>query len=43
MGAMAGFAVLLEEMGQEEDALEVWRRVHAMDPQDEAAAASVAG
>lgn len=41
MGAMAGFAVLLEEMGREEDALEVWRGVAAMDPQDEDAQASV--
>ena len=39
--AMQGFAVLLEEIGEEEDALEVWRRVHDMHPQNPEAAASV--
>lgn len=40
--ALGGFAVLLEEVGREEDALEVWRRVTEINPQDEAATASVA-
>lgn len=39
--AMSGFAILLEEMGREEDALEVWRQVHEMNPQNPAAQASV--
>ena len=39
--AMQGFAVLLEEIGEEEGALEVWRRVHDMHPQNPEAAASV--
>ena len=39
--AMQGFAVLLEEMGREEDALEVWRRVNDMHPQNPEAKASV--
>jgi tetratricopeptide (TPR) repeat protein len=39
--AMQGFAVLLEEIGEEEDALEVWRRVHDMHPQNPEAAAAV--
>lgn len=39
--ALTGFAVLLEEMGREEGALELFRRVQAMDPQDEAVAEAV--
>lgn len=39
--AMGGLAVFLEEMGEREDALEVWSRVHEMNPQNPAAAASV--
>ena len=39
--AMQGFAVLLEEMGREADALEVWRRVHEMHPQNPEAKAAV--
>lgn len=40
--ALSGFAVVLEEVGREEDALEVWRRVHDMHPQNPAAADAVA-
>jgi tetratricopeptide (TPR) repeat protein len=32
--ALMGFAAVLEEVGLEEDALEVWRRVHDMHPQN---------
>ena len=39
--AMMGFAVLLEEVGREEGALEVWRRVNDMHPQNPEAQASV--
>ncbi len=39
--ALSGFAVLLEEVGREEDALEVWRQVHEMNPQNPAAQQSV--
>ena len=39
--AMQGFAVMLEEMGREEDALELWRRVTDMHPQNPVAKASV--
>ncbi len=39
--AMSGFAVLLEEIGREEDALEVWAQVHDMNPQNPEAQASV--
>ncbi len=39
--ALGGFAVLLEEMGREEDALEVWTQVHDMHPQNPEAQASV--
>lgn len=39
--AMQGFAVLLEEMGREQDALELWRRVHDMHPQNAEAEAAV--
>jgi tetratricopeptide (TPR) repeat protein len=39
--ALGGFAALLEEIGREEDALEVWRRVHEMNPQEPQAAAAV--
>ena len=39
--AMQGFALMLEEMGREEDALELWGRVHEMHPQNAAAKASV--
>lgn len=38
-GAMKGFAILLEELGRPKDALEVYRRVLAIHPQD----ADVAG
>jgi tetratricopeptide (TPR) repeat protein len=33
-GAMTGVAVVLEEIGRPEDALEVWRRVEALVPTD---------
>jgi tetratricopeptide (TPR) repeat protein len=36
--SLTGFAVILEELGRPEDALEVWRRVADMNPQDDAAA-----
>lgn len=36
--SLTGFAVILEELGRPADALEVWRRVADMNPQDEAAA-----
>jgi tetratricopeptide (TPR) repeat protein len=39
--ALGGFAVLLEEMGRAEDALEVWTRVHDMHPQNPEAQAAV--
>jgi tetratricopeptide (TPR) repeat protein len=39
--AMSGFAVLLEEIGRREDALEVWGRVHEMHPQNPEAQASM--
>jgi Flp pilus assembly protein TadD len=39
--ALGGVATLLEEIGREEDALELWRRVHEMHPQEPTAAASV--
>lgn len=39
--ALGGFAVLLEEMGREADALEVWAQVHEMHPQNPEAKASV--
>jgi tetratricopeptide (TPR) repeat protein len=39
--ALGGFAVLLEEIGREEDALEVWAQVHDMNPQNPEAQASV--
>ena len=39
--AMGGFAALLEEIGREDDALEVWRKVHDMNPQNPEAQASV--
>jgi tetratricopeptide (TPR) repeat protein len=39
--ALGGFAALLEEIGREDDALEVWRRVHEMHPQEPQAAAAV--
>ena len=39
--AMQGFALMLEEMGREEDALELWGRVHEMHPQNAEAQASV--
>lgn len=40
--ALSGFAVLLEEVGQEEGALEVWRRVTEINPQNDPATQSVA-
>jgi tetratricopeptide (TPR) repeat protein len=36
-GAMEGFAILLEEMERPEQALEVWRQVHAIHPTKPAA------
>ena len=39
--AMQGFAVLLEEMDRPEDALELYRRVHAMHPADGAVATAM--
>lgn len=39
--ALQGFAVLLEELGREEDALEVWRRVTDIHPQNPVARTSV--
>lgn len=33
-GAMKGVAVVLEEIGRQEDALEVWRNIHALLPID---------
>lgn len=39
--ALQGFAVLLEEMGREADALELWGRVHEMHPQNPEAKASM--
>ena len=39
--AMQGFALMLEEMGREEDALELWGRVHEMHPQNAEAKASM--
>jgi tetratricopeptide (TPR) repeat protein len=38
--ALGGFAVMLEELGREEDALELWRRVTDMHPQNPEAEAS---
>ena len=42
LDSLTGFAVILEELGRPEDALEVWARVADMNPQDEAAADAVA-
>lgn len=39
--ALMGFAIVLEEVGREEDALELWRRVHDMHPQNPEANAAV--
>jgi tetratricopeptide (TPR) repeat protein len=39
--ALSGFAIILEEVGRPEDALEVWRQVHDMHPQNPEAEASV--
>jgi tetratricopeptide (TPR) repeat protein len=39
--ALMGFAAVLEEVGREEDALEVWHRVHDMHPQNPQAAEAV--
>ncbi len=39
--ALMGFAAVLEEVGLEEDALEVWRQVHDMHPQNPQAAEAV--
>ena len=39
--ALMGFAAVLEEVGLEEDALEVWHRVHDMHPQNPEASAAV--
>lgn len=39
--ALQGFAVILEEVGRTEDALEVWRRVHDMHPQNPQASEAV--
>ncbi len=41
IGALQGFAVILEELGREEDALELWRRVTDMNPQDVDSSAAV--
>lgn len=40
--ALQGFAVILEEVGRPEDALELWRRVHDMHPQNPQATQAVA-
>jgi tetratricopeptide (TPR) repeat protein len=40
--ALQGFGVILEELGRPEDALEIFRRVADMDPQDVEAAEAVA-
>lgn len=39
--ALMGFALVLEEVGREEDALELWRRVHDMHPQNPEAQANM--
>lgn len=39
--ALMGFAIILEEVGREEDALELWSRVHDMHPQNPEAKASM--
>ena len=39
--ALMGFAAVLEEVGLEEDALEVWHRVHDMHPQNPEATEAV--
>ena len=39
--ALMGFAAVLEEVGLEEDALELWHRVHDMHPQNPEASAAV--
>ncbi|MBP1805645.1 tetratricopeptide repeat protein [Rubellimicrobium aerolatum] len=39
--ALQGFAAILDEVGRPADALEVWRRVHDMHPQNPEAAAAV--
>jgi tetratricopeptide (TPR) repeat protein len=39
--ALQGFAVILEEVERPDDALEVWRRVHEMHPQNAEAKAAV--
>lgn len=39
--ALQGFAVILEELGREEDALELWRKVHDMHPRNAEAEAAV--
>lgn len=40
-GAMSGLALILEEMGMEENALEVWREVEKISPQREGLAEAV--
>jgi tetratricopeptide (TPR) repeat protein len=42
LDSLRGFAVLLEEMGRPADALEVWRKVAEINPQDPDAAAAAA-
>jgi tetratricopeptide (TPR) repeat protein len=39
--ALMGFGIILEEVGREEDALELWSRVHDMHPQNPEAKASM--
>ncbi len=39
--ALQGFAIILEEVDRREDALEVWRQVHEMHPQNPEAVAAV--
>lgn len=41
IGAMQGFGVILEELGRDGDALEIFRRIADMDPQDAEAQAAV--
>jgi len=41
-GAMSGLALIMQQLGYEEDALEVWREVVALNPHAEGAAEAIA-